>query len=769
LYALIVLMTAKKKLISRTFLVIFLFLLFLFVPFSNQTRALTNNLIRNGGFENGSSGWIFGDINRSVYEDSVHPGAHQGNYWLDTSGGTNDLTFYYDLEEKTVPGQRYQASVFFRSGEQGRAKFVVWFTGGSKEAVDSGWIKGNGVWQEIKLNKEIRKFGHNKIRLQVYLHEEDPEGTQWQFDDFKLVNKPWIMGHKFLYHHVPNTVYWSGEVGKERYVSGSIEGWGECKVCQGNPWKDVGADVRRIIGPEPWRREFGNGDCETYPYLGIYDDSNFSMMKYYIQSQQNAGIDGWQIAFWSDALPQDYSQVNGWYYEMYHYLRNKLVPYFNEIGFKFYIIDEMVYNWDGSLDTERMQNTATAVLKTFKDEPSYLKINGKPVYFLPIISNYARQNRINEFNTALKEVESEIGEDVFWLGYTGDLRLYAKFGKSELKAIYDGYGLSNSATDGDVRSKISNFSQQSEELWESKMGMVMGVQPSFTGVCFNGDGGRVFKREGGDRFRRSIEVFQNTQPRPVIASIFQAEWQEGKTIEPAVDWADDPSNDPYKYLKILSNNLAKKKFVEPALPPPDKIDPLRAGEVYGRNAEILNAVVPEEMYISEQVEASLTFMNNGKAPWTRQTLTEDKHGWYQLGIDGDWGVNRINFEEDEIIKQGGGKQFIFTITAPERQGEYNLKAQMVQNGFTKFGEQFIKKITVKEFTCLQCSSGIKKSLGNADCNNTVNVIDFSEWRAVYEESSSQEDKVDFNCKKENKENVVNNEDLRVFIKNYLIK
>ena len=98
-------------------------LLFIGFPVS-RALGVSDNLVNNGGFEDGTaSGWLFGQVNRAVYPNSVYPGAQAGNYWLDTSipcsGCVSDLgdelTVAYDVLENTVIGQRYSAEIYFRS------------------------------------------------------------------------------------------------------------------------------------------------------------------------------------------------------------------------------------------------------------------------------------------------------------------------------------------------------------------------------------------------------------------------------------------------------------------------------------------------------------------------------------------------------------------------------------------------------------------------------------------------------------------------------
>lgn len=703
-----------------------------FFCFSLPTGAVSENLITNGGFETGdTSGWRFGNVNRVIYSANTFPGAHSGNFWLDLSNCSScssdfgdEKTLVWDIEENLVPGQRFSTWTYFRSPQNGVVEMVVWAIGGEQEVFSTGNKKGNNQWQKLELNFEIQKSGHSRLRLQIYL-KNTQDGIQYQFDDFHLINKPWIIGHKYLYHHVRQGTHWSGT-----YSYSNYEGWEECYVCGGSPYSSTPrtANPEKIVGPEPWRREFGNGDGKTYPYLGIYDDTNLEMMKWLVQTQKNAGIEGWMIAFWSDALPQSPpNPPDNWYYGGWKFLVTDLIPYFRQVNFKFFVADEMVYNWDNTQppDTERMKNHALAVLKTFQNEPSYLRINGKMVYYLPIIDPYLRLNRLAELNQALTRVEQELGEEVFWLGYTGNWN-YAPWKNTKIKAFFDGYGLTGAIFDDtDDQGKIRFYSQVANNLWASgAKGLVMSVMPSFTSQYFNGDTSRIYRRNQGQRFLKSIAVFQGIKPRPIMAFVTQAEWQEGKTIEPAVVWDDDSSLDPYKYLKILATNLAKIQFTPPPLPPAIKVDPLRAGEVYGRNAEIFKAEIPSAMATGKNYQIKVWLKNTGGAVWTRQTLTQNSRGWYRLLVDFVNQQKKVDLNFNEVITTNQTKEFIVSLQAPSTEGSYRLKTQMIQEGFTPFGgtwEQEIKIVNLKSLLL----DWLKSTFREINGDSRINAIDWA--------------------------------------------
>ncbi|GIW62550.1 MAG: hypothetical protein KatS3mg090_0376 [Patescibacteria group bacterium] len=666
-------------------------------PSSEANHPLT--IVYEGFENNNTNNWRFGRINRAVYTKNIYPGSYEGEYWLDTalcpdkscpSDFGDEKTLAYDLNLNLIPGQRYRASIFFRSPQNGTIEFVVWTKGGEQEVFSTGNVTGSLNWKRINLDFEIKKPNHNGLRLQVYI-KNDQGNFQYQFDNLILKNRPLIIGHKYLYHNIPAGTHWSG-----KYTTGDFQGWSDCQKCLG---RGGTADPQRTLPNQPYRRDIGTGDGITYPYIGIYDDSNIDVLKWQLDTQINAGINVWDIAFWSDALPQYRPfPADNFYYPGWKTLINLLIPLMRQRDFKFYITDEMTYNWNQNYppDTNRLIKHAVAVLTTFKNEPSYLRIADKMVYFLPQLDLYVKYNRIPELDSALQQVEKSLGQEVFWIGYVSNFYDYVKFKNTKIKAFQDGYGISDTIADKNINEKIKFFSQWSQTLQQQSMGYFISIMPGFNNENYSRTPGIKLTRKNGDRFKEAIDVFLNVNPKPIAAFVSQAEYQEGKTIEPAVKWADDTSTDPYKYLKILSQNLTGVKFRPATLPPSEKIDPLRAGNIYGRGATIVSHNLPNNLKVNQRYMVNIKIKNTGGAVWTRQTLTYNQHGWYKLDIKEQdlWRTTDPNLNSYEVIYPQQEKSFVFYITAPRTPGTYNLTLQMKQQGFTLFGQKLTKSIQV---------------------------------------------------------------------------
>jgi len=410
----------------------------------------------------------------------------------------------------------------------------------------------------------------------------------------------------------------------------------------------------------------------------------------------------------------------------------------------------MVYNWslDNPPDTQRMKDHAITLLKTFKSHKSYLRINGLMVYYLPMIDKYKTQNRIGELKNALQSIETAVGEKIYWLGYTGSFDEYYKWKDSGINAFFDGYGLTGSIFDDkNTEGKIADYSRYSLDLADNNMGMVMTSISAFMTKYFNGDTSRTYTRKNGERWNKSLDVMNGIKPAPVIFHIHEAEWQEGKMIEPCTGWRDETSTDPFKYLKVVGQKLKGITYSQVTLPPAKIIDPLRAGEVYGRDSSFMEANIATKAETGKNIPVLLRVKNTGEAPWTRQTLTYGEHGWYRMEIKFNNQTKYVDLSTSELIEKDQEKIFSIGLIAPNVPGQYELRARMIQNGFTGFGEEIVRSIDVLESGtgCIPIGeeTGIndlirwygsyKNGTGNGDlnCDGSTNISDLVFWYGKY--------------------------------------
>jgi hypothetical protein len=155
-----------------------------------QTRPTPEDLIGNGylaglapngGFEDGSAGWVFNTKNHVVYTDDLASGAraHSGLrslQWNSDSALANDI--YRDGPGVAV-GETVTARAYVRSKTPIKGKLVVWGLGGTKESAIQEFTAGT-QWSEVRVKLTMANGGHTSTRCQFYL---DPTGVNLDVDD----------------------------------------------------------------------------------------------------------------------------------------------------------------------------------------------------------------------------------------------------------------------------------------------------------------------------------------------------------------------------------------------------------------------------------------------------------------------------------------------------------------------------------------------------------------------------------------------------------
>jgi len=101
------------------------------------------------------------------------------------------------------------------------------------------------------------------------------------------------------------------------------------------------------------------------------------------------------------------------------------------------------------------------------------------------------------------------------------------------------------------------------------------------------------------------------------------------------------------------------------------------------NASFVTQVIPEYMIPGAKATISITMNNKGTTTWTKADA-------YKLGSQNPqnndiWGITRVELDENESIKPGENKVFVFEVTVPSVEGIYNFQWQMIQENVEWFG------------------------------------------------------------------------------------
>lgn len=100
--------------------------------------------------------------------------------------------------------------------------------------------------------------------------------------------------------------------------------------------------------------------------------------------------------------------------------------------------------------------------------------------------------------------------------------------------------------------------------------------------------------------------------------------------------------------------------------------------------------IPQVMRPGEIRQVSVCMKNTGDTDVRKQ----DRYrlGFFNLGGESPWGINRIELNEGETIKKNQNKTFNFTIVAPTTSGEYHFQWLMVHEGIEWFGQDSEYKV-----------------------------------------------------------------------------
>jgi hypothetical protein len=155
-----------------------------------QTRPTPEDLIGNGylsglapngGFEDGSAGWVFNTTNRAVYTDNLASGAraHSGLRWLQWSSNSATENSIRRDGPGVAKGETVTARAFVRAKAPVKGKLVIWGLGGAQEVAIKEFTAGTH-WSEVRVKLTVANDGHTATRCQFYL---DPTGVNLDVDD----------------------------------------------------------------------------------------------------------------------------------------------------------------------------------------------------------------------------------------------------------------------------------------------------------------------------------------------------------------------------------------------------------------------------------------------------------------------------------------------------------------------------------------------------------------------------------------------------------
>lgn len=292
------------------------------------------------------------------------------------------------------------------------------------------------------------------------------------------------------------------------------------------------------------------------PLAGLYDSADPVVAEWHVELAQAAGIDAFLVSWWGAHKGREQNIDSG------------ILPAAEKRGFKIAIFDERAQfhgDWDW------YKNSVVENLTRYKDSPAYLKISGRPVYYLYQVASKATLTP-EKFAELKQHVEGEVGP-VYWIvdKIAHDHSAQRAGVDDKLKRIPADW----LATDGiDAFSFYSAFSNFRAHRYEDLAGkyrymaglahrsgkkMVLPVHPGHDNSHFKDDP-YVMPRRQGQTLRDYLRAATDAKADFINITSWN-EWPETTVVEPSSTWPD-----PYLYLKIIAEWQGKSFKAPPELP-----------------------------------------------------------------------------------------------------------------------------------------------------------------------------------------------------------
>lgn len=300
----------------------------------------------------------------------------------------------------------------------------------------------------------------------------------------------------------------------------------------------------------------------VYPLVGPYDSMNKDIVRWHIRLAKAAGIDGFLVDWWG---PATWHKPPGWTHDVFV---KTVLPIAEEEHFKVVLFDETPQFVD---DFETIKQWTTQYIKTFKDSPAWLRIDGKPAW--AVYQFWEGKLTAAQGKELIEHVEKEVGP-VYWIvdrmqGCATEKGLCLRT-PDEWLAVPQidcicGYAMFSTHRIYEYKDLAPMYKDYAASIHKAGKKVMLPVHPGHDNRKI-AEEPWVMPRQNGqtlkDFWRAASEAGAD-----IISITSWNEWPESTVIEPALTWAD-----PYQYLKIVAE-FQGKKFAAPPLPPAASLDP----------------------------------------------------------------------------------------------------------------------------------------------------------------------------------------------------
>ncbi|HZQ46912.1 MAG TPA: glycoside hydrolase family 99-like domain-containing protein [Verrucomicrobiae bacterium] len=289
-------------------------------------------------------------------------------------------------------------------------------------------------------------------------------------------------------------------------------------------------------------QQLGRKDIASvlWPLAGLYDSDDREIVRWHIRLSKAAGIDALLVDWWG---PGGWERVPGLTQFTFE---DVVLPIAAEEGFKVALFDEPVQFLPAATSREWI----VKYLKKYKDHPAYLKIDGKPVYYLYQVS-FAPSLTPAKFEELRAYVEERVGP-VYWIvdaisNSNDNFRIPDPWRPVAGIGSFSFYGTFSIFRESAYKQLAERYAVVVRQAHAAGKMMCVPVHPGHDNLQEGNTNHFEMPRQDGETFRGYLKAAADAGADYVMVTSFN-EWPESTAIEPSSSWRD-----PYQYLKILAN------------------------------------------------------------------------------------------------------------------------------------------------------------------------------------------------------------------------
>ncbi len=302
--------------------------------------------------------------------------------------------------------------------------------------------------------------------------------------------------------------------------------WYETATGPHGRWKQWSDDPATEKNPKP--------KSTAQPLIGYYDSDNSAVVRWHIRLAKASGIDAFLVSWWGQ------NHLSGISFE------KVILPTAQAEGFKVAICSELAQFHD---DLKPVVNQMSETLRRVKDNPAYLRFEGKPVVYLYQVP-FAPKLTPETFAELTQGIEKEVGP-IYWMmdkvGNPNDTGLkfppdWLKIPEIPMIGFYGTFSIERRWSYQDLAPSYARLAQETHAAGKK---VFLPVHPGHDNSGFRTDN-FIMPRDKGQTLRGYLRAATEAKADVVLLTSFN-EWPETTVVEPSSSWPD-----PYFYLKILA-------------------------------------------------------------------------------------------------------------------------------------------------------------------------------------------------------------------------